>query len=117
VRWRLPIEGVGSVTPGEREIYFAAPRQGLHAADREGHVIWRQGLTEAGDLTQPLVLGRYLVFSGSRAGLFIVDRDGGGLLEIFNPGHGICAAPTVGAQGTRLYVLSNGGSLYALDLA
>jgi len=117
VRWRLGIEGVGTVTPGQTQLYFAAPRQGLHAADLEGHVIWRQGLTGAGDLTQPLVVGRYLVFSGSRAGLFVVDRDGGGLLELFNPGKGTCAAPTLDAQAGRLYLLSNDGALYALDLA
>jgi outer membrane protein assembly factor BamB len=118
VRWRVGIEGVGSVTaaPAGDRLYFAAPRQGLHAADREGHVLWRQGLTEAGDLTQPQIVGRYLVFSGSRAGLFIVDRDGGTLLEVFNPGHGICAAPTVDTRTGRIYVLANGGSLYALDL-
>jgi outer membrane protein assembly factor BamB len=117
VRWRLGIEGAGTVTPADDRLYFAAPRQGLHAADHEGHVIWRQGLTEAGDLTQPMVVGRYLIFSGSRAGLFVVDRDVGTLLEIFNPGHGICAAPTLDVRAGRLYVLSNGGSLYALDLA
>jgi outer membrane protein assembly factor BamB len=116
VRWRLGIEGVGTVTPGEDQLYFAAPRQGLHAADRSGHVIWRQGLTGAGDVTQPMVVGRYLVFSGSRAGLFVIDRDGGQLLELFNPGHGICAAPTLDPIARRLYVISNGGSLYALDL-
>ena len=36
--------------------------------------LWRQGLTEAGDLTHPMVVGHYLIFSGSRAGLFVVDR-------------------------------------------
>jgi outer membrane protein assembly factor BamB len=117
LRWRLGIEGVGGVTAGEDRLYFAAPRQGLHAADPEGHVIWRQGLTEAGDLTQPVIVGRYLIFSGSRAGLFVVDRKGGGLLELFNPGHGICAAPTLDVRSGRIYVLSNSGSLYALDLA
>jgi outer membrane protein assembly factor BamB len=117
VRWRLPIEGVGDVTPRDDRLYFAAPRQGLHAANFEGHVLWRQGLTGAGDLTQPMVVGRYLVFSGSRAGLFVVDRDGGTLLELFNPGHGICAAPTLDARNSRIYVLSNDGALFALDLA
>ena len=39
----------------------------------------------------------------------------GDLLEIFNPGQGICAAATLDPSGTRLYILSNGGSLYALD--
>jgi outer membrane protein assembly factor BamB len=118
VRWRIGIEGVGSVTaaPEDGGLYFAASRQGLHASDREGHVLWRQGLTEAGDLTQPQIVGRYLVFSGSRAGLFVVQRDGGQLLEVFNPGHGVCAAPTLDRTTGRVYVLANGGSLYALDL-
>ena len=44
-----------------------------------------------------MVVGRYLIFSGSRAGLFVVDRATGELLEIFNPGHGVCAAPTLDA--------------------
>jgi outer membrane protein assembly factor BamB len=116
VRWRLGTEGVGTVTPFGDRLYFAAPRQGLHASDLQGHVVWRQGLTEAGDLTPPVVVGRYLVFSGSRAGLFVVDRENGDLLELFNPGQGICAAPTIDLATHRLYVLSNGGTLYALDL-
>jgi outer membrane protein assembly factor BamB len=116
-RWRLGIEGVGSVRVAGQRLYFAAPRQGLHAASLDGHVLWRQGLTQAGDLTTPMVVGSYLVFSGSRAGLFIVDRENGKLLEVFNPGSGICAAPTIDPSGGRLYILSNGGALYALDLA
>ena len=116
MRWRVGIEGVGAVRLAGQRLYFAAPRQGLHAADLDGHVVWRQGLTQAGDLTTPVVVGPYLVFSGSRAGLFIVDRDSGKLLEIFNPGSGVCAAPTLDAEKGRLYVLSNGGALYALDL-
>jgi outer membrane protein assembly factor BamB len=117
VKWRLGVEGVGDVSVADGRLFFAAPRQGLHSADLDGHVLWRQGLTEAGDLTRPLVVGRYLIFSGSRAGLFVVDRAGGGLLEVFNPGHGVCAAPTLDESRQRLYVLSNSGSLYALDLS
>jgi outer membrane protein assembly factor BamB len=116
VRWRVGIEGVSAVYVTGQRLYFAAPRQGLHAADLEGHIVWRQGLTQAGDLTSPVVVGPYLVFSGSRAGLFIVDREDGRLLEIFNPGSGVCASPTLDPKSGRLYVLSNGGALYALDL-
>ncbi len=115
VKWRLPIQGVGDVSVTDGRLFFVAPRQGLHASDLEGHVLWRQGLTEAGDLTRPQVVGRYLIFSGSRAGLFVVDRTNGELQEIFNPGHGVCAAPLVDEAQHKLYVLSNGGSFYALD--
>ena len=48
--------------------------------------------------------------------MFVVDRSNGELLEIFNPGQGVCAAPTVDAANHRLFVLSNSGSLYALNL-
>jgi outer membrane protein assembly factor BamB len=116
VQWRLGIEGAGAVRVVSERLYFAAPRQGLHAVDFGGHVLWRQGLTEAGDLTVPMSLGPYLIFSGSRAGLFVVERDTGKLLEIFNPGRGTCAAATLDPQRSRLYILSNGGALYALDV-
>jgi outer membrane protein assembly factor BamB len=116
VRWRLPVEGAGAVTLADDRLYFAAPRQGVHATDATGRVLWRQGLTAAGDLSRPQVRGRYLIFSGSRAGMFVVDRGNGELLDVFNPGQGVCAAPTLDPATGRLYVLSNGGSLYALDL-
>jgi outer membrane protein assembly factor BamB len=116
VRWRLGIEGVGDVTAEKDRLYFVAPRYGLHAAHPDGHVLWRQGLAEAGDLTHPMVVNSYLIFSGSRGGLFVVDRGNGELLEIFNPGQGICAPPTFDPATHRLYVLSNSGSLYALNL-
>jgi outer membrane protein assembly factor BamB len=117
LRWRIGIEGAGSVRALGERLYFAAPRQGLHAANLDGHVVWRQGLTQAGDLTAPIAAGHLLVFSGSRAGLFIVERDSGKLLDVFNPGSGICAPAVLDPAGGRLYVLSNGGALYALDLA
>ncbi|MEO8215300.1 MAG: PQQ-binding-like beta-propeller repeat protein, partial [Myxococcales bacterium] len=116
VRWRLPIEGAGPLSLIGRRLYFAAPRDGLHAISTDGQILWRQGLAEAGDLTAPVAMGHYLLFSGSRGGLFVVDASNGDLLEIFNPGQGICAAATLDPSGTRIYLLSNGGTLYALDI-
>jgi outer membrane protein assembly factor BamB len=116
VKWRVNIEGVGDLSVADGRLYFATPRQGLHAAEGDGRVIWRQGLTDAGDVTKPIAVGSYLIFSGSRAGLFVVDRASGALLDIFNPGYGVCAPPTIDPSGHRLYVLSNGGAFYALNL-
>jgi outer membrane protein assembly factor BamB len=116
VRWRLGTEGAGPLSLIGGRLYFVAPRQGLHAISTDGQILWRQGLSEAGDLTAPQSLGRYLIFSGSRGGLFIVDAANGDLLEIFNPGQGMCAGATLDPNNRRLYVLSNGGTLYALDV-
>ena len=115
-RWRLPVEGAGPMNLVDGHLFFAAPREGLQAASAGGQIMWRQGLAEAGDLTPPLAMGHYLIFSGSRGGLFVVDARDGDLLEVFNPGDGICASATLDLDRQRLYVLSNGGSLYALDV-
>jgi outer membrane protein assembly factor BamB len=116
VKWRLGIEGAGSVEVNEGHLYFAAPRDGVAALTLKGDVLWRQGLAEAGDVTPPLVVGPFLVFSGSRAGLFVVDRASGHLLEVFNPGRGMCASAAVAPDGHTLYVLANSGSVYAVGL-
>jgi outer membrane protein assembly factor BamB len=117
LRWRLGIEGASGVTVIGDRLYFAAPRDGLTALTLNGDILWRQGLADAGDLTTPFGVGPYLVFSGSRAGLFIVDRASGKLLEIFNPGRGMCATATLAPDGHTLYALANSGTVYALTLA
>ena len=115
-QWRLGIEGANALAGTSTRLYVAAPRDGLAALTPKGEVLWRQGLAAAGDLTPPVSVGPYLIFSGSRGGLFIVDRGNGELLEIFNPGQGVCAPATLDPVTHRLYVLSNSGSLYALNL-
>jgi outer membrane protein assembly factor BamB len=114
VRWRLNIEGASALRLADNRLYVAAPREGLAALTPDGQFIWRQGLADAGDLTPPMAVGPYLVFSGCRAGLFIVERSTGRLLQLFNPGRGACAPPTV--DGKDLYLLANSGSVYALTL-
>jgi outer membrane protein assembly factor BamB len=116
VRWRLGIEGASGVQVIGDRLYFAAPRDGLTALSMTGDILWRQGLAEAGDLTPPMGVGPLLVFSGSRAGLFLVDRASGKLLEIFNPGRGMCASATIGSDGRTLYAFANSGTVYALTL-
>jgi len=114
VRWRLNIEGASALRLAEGRLYVAAPREGLAALTPDGQFLWRQGLADAGDLTPPQAVGPYLVFSGCRAGLFIVERSTGRLLQLFNPGRGACAAPVV--EGKELYLLTNSGSVYAVSL-
>jgi outer membrane protein assembly factor BamB len=116
VRWRLNIEGASAIRLTDGRLYVAAPREGLAALTPGGQFLWRQGLADAGDLTPPTAVGPYLVFSGSRAGLFIVERSSGRLLQLFNPGRGACAAPTLDANGHHLYLLANSGWVYALNL-
>ena len=116
VLWHLLIDGTSALAMGASNLYAVSSRNGLAAVSLQGNVLWRQGLPEAGDLTVPVEVGPYLVFSGSRQGLFIVERGTGKLLQVFDPARGMCAAPTVDREGRALYVLANSGTLYALDL-
>jgi outer membrane protein assembly factor BamB len=116
VLWHTLMDGVGSLAMGEQNLYAMSAREGLAAINLQGNILWRQGLQDAGDLTAPVEIGPYLVFSGSRQGLFILERATGKLLQIFDPARGMCAAPTVDREGRAVYVLANSGVLYAVDL-
>jgi outer membrane protein assembly factor BamB len=116
VLWHLLIDGTSALAMGTANLYAVSSREGLAAVSLQGNILWRQGLPDAGDLTVPVEVGPYLVFSGSRQGLFIVERGTGKLLQVFDPARGMCAAPTVDREGKALYVLANSGTLYALDL-
>jgi outer membrane protein assembly factor BamB len=116
VLWHTLIDGVAALSLGEEILYAVSAREGVAALSRQGNLLWRQGLPDAGDLTMPIEIGPYLVFSGSREGLFIVDRRSGKLLQIFDPARGMCAGPVLDREGRALYVLANSGVLYALDL-
>jgi outer membrane protein assembly factor BamB len=116
VLWHTLVDGTSALARGSGNLYAMSSREGLAAVSWGGNLLWRQGLPEAGDLTLPAEIGPYLVFSGSRQGLFIVERATGKLLQIFDPARGMCAAPTVDREGRALYVLANSGALYALDL-
>ncbi len=116
VLWHLLIDGTNALALGAANLYAMSSHDGLVAVSLQGNILWRQGLPGAGDLTVPVEVGPYLVFSGSRQGLFIVERNSGKVIQIFDPARGMCAAPTVDREGRSLYVLANSGTLYALDL-
>jgi outer membrane protein assembly factor BamB len=116
VLWHRTVEGVVAISAGTNRLYAASPRDGLGALTMQGRAEWLQGLANAGDLTPPQEAGPYLIFTGSRSGLFVMDRSNGKLLEIFDPGRGMCATPLIDVERRELYVLANTGTLYALSL-
>jgi hypothetical protein len=58
--------------------------------------------------------GRWLVVPAGKGGLRFLDPKTGRLARVFDPGKGVNATPLV--VGRRMYVLSSGSSLLALDL-
>lgn len=63
----------------------------------------------------PVAAGRWLLVPSGDRGLRWLEAATGRTLRVFDPGSGISGSPAV--LGGRVYVLSNGGDLYALDLS
>jgi outer membrane protein assembly factor BamB len=112
VKWRFDVEGAGTVRVGDGRVYFSAAKSGLHALDTDGHLLWRQSLAAAGELSVPLIVGNYVMVSAAQAGVYVADAVNGRLYQFFSPGHGVTAEPI--SDGRQIYFMSNGGYFYAL---
>lgn len=62
----------------------------------------------------PVLAGKWLLVPAQDGGLRFVEPSTGRTLRAFDGGSGVAGEP--GVDGNRIYVLSNGGVLYALDL-
>lgn len=113
ILWRFEVSGAGSVSYANGRLYFAAAKFGLYSLDMSGQLLWRQGLSAAGELSQPLLVGSYVLVSGAAnvAGTYVADAQSGQLYQFFHPGHGVTAAPI--SDGEQIYLLSNNGFFYA----
>src|SRR5262249_2223938 len=108
-------EGAGTIKAERGRVYFAAARNGLHCLDTSGHLVWRQSLTNQGEMSAPVLVDpRYLLVSASEGGTVLVDRGDGQLWQSSSPGHGVPAEPTT--DGNYVYLLTNTGFFYAFAL-
>ncbi len=79
----------------------------------DGGAIWTAPLGGA-PAGAPALAGNWVLVPAGSGGLRWLEASTGRLLRVFEPGTGVSASPGV-APG-RVYVLSNGGDLFALDL-
>ena len=108
---RLPLAARVSAGPGLVVAVSATQLVGL--SPRDGQPLWTVPLQGAPGST-PEWSERYLLVPAQGGGLRFVERSTGRTLRSFEPGTGVAGAP--GIHGRRVYVLSNGSELYALDL-
>jgi outer membrane protein assembly factor BamB len=79
----------------------------------DGRTLWTVPL-EGTPGAAPRVAGRWLLVPAGPGGLRFLELASGRLVRVLDPGTGVQAAPAL--TGRRLWVLSNGGRLLALDL-
>jgi outer membrane protein assembly factor BamB len=109
--WTLATPNPSRLASGGGVLVAVTSTQVLGIAPQDGAVRWTLPL-QGSPAGEPVALGaRAAVPNGN--GLLWIDTTGGRLLRIFDPGTGVSATPAV--RGRRVYVLSNGGDLFALD--
>jgi outer membrane protein assembly factor BamB len=110
--WNYAVSGLTSLV-SKGELLFATGDGRLDAyLSDTGRLLWSLPLGERAGRSPVFARGMLLV-PNQRSLLFVDPRTGQSRLA-WNPGDGISAAPRV--QGSRAYILSNNGYLYALQL-
>lgn len=111
--WHAKLSGVTSLLTRGDVVFASGDNQvaALHAEN--GRTLWTFALRgrAAG---RPTIVGNKLIVPADDSMLFLDPATGRALLE-WDPGQGVSAAPS--ALGSRIYVLSNNGYLYAMQVS
>ncbi len=111
-RWDRKVPGATRLSVADGQVYVVSTTSVLALSARDGAPVWKQPL-EGVPLAAPVRAGPRLLVANGRALLFL-DPGSGMRIRTLSPGTGVSTAPAV--AGRRVYVLSNAGTLLALDL-
>lgn len=110
--WHTAITGmVGLVARGD-VVYATGDARAIAVLASTGKVLWTTSLGERAGLQPALAAGWLMVPTGRN--LLFIDPASGFIRQTFDPGKGITATPEV--HGIEVYLLSNLGFVYALEM-
>ncbi|MCA9548008.1 MAG: PQQ-binding-like beta-propeller repeat protein, partial [Myxococcales bacterium] len=116
IRWHLNRPGAIGLTAVDSDVVVAFDRGVIaRVSGFDGRIRWRTTLPTAdGAPSEPMRVGlRYIAVTTGRGTLHLMDEMNGRPVRQFRPGNGIHGAPATAPDGS-LFVLSDGGILYAL---
>jgi len=111
--WTQRVPLATRVAAGNGIVVAVAARQLVGLSPTDGQPLWSVPLVGAPGAT-PQFTDRWLLVPAQEGGLRFVEQASGRTLRSFDSGTGVTGRP--GIHGRRVYVLSNGSHLYALDL-
>lgn len=114
--WTAKVPGAHVLAVGRGLVFAVGPSAVVALATADGAQVWSSPLGNgAAAAGTPVLLGRWLAVPAAFGGLRWLEAATGRAMRVFDPGEGVSGPP--GAAGARVYVLSNGGALFALDLS
>jgi len=111
--WSFTAPGACRVVVGGGFVFAVTSTRVVGLSPVNGTPLWTTPL-DGSPGAQPALAGKWLLVPAGAGGLRWLEATTGRPLRHFDPGSGVLAGPGVGAG--RVYVLSNGGFLFALDL-
>lgn len=116
IEWRIEKGGHAPVTVLPDRLIYPTSEGELIAVDkRTGNVLWTEKIAD-GIATEVQVLDEFIVVGESKGRLMILSPSDGKLVTSFKPGWGITASPAVDSATSEIYIASNAGNFFALEL-
>jgi outer membrane protein assembly factor BamB len=114
IRWKVDAPGVAQLATADG-LVVAVTTSSVHGiSTTDGAIVWTAPLAGT-PAAAPAVGGKWVLVPAGTGGLRWIEAASGRTLRVFDPGTGVSGTPAV--AGARVYVLSNGGDLVALDLS
>lgn len=112
--WTATAPGVSQLAVAGGLVVAVTPTSVVGLSPSNGATLWTAGLGGGAPAGAPALAGKWLLVPSGGAGLRWVEAASGRTIRVFDPGTGVSGPPAF--AGGRVYVLSNGGALFALDL-
>jgi outer membrane protein assembly factor BamB len=112
--WAFRAPTASRVALGDGLVVAVTASEVYGLSSSTGQVVWSSPLGGAPG-ADPVFAGRWLVVPAVQGGLRFLEAATGRTLRVLDPGSGVAGAP--GLNGGRIYVLSNIGDLFAIDLS
>jgi outer membrane protein assembly factor BamB len=114
-RWTFQAPGATRVAIAPGGLVVAVGTGGVFAlSSADGGAVWSSPLA-GNPVAEPVLAGKWLLVAAGDGGLRWFEAASGRVLRVFDPGTGVSSPPAV--LNGRVYVLSNRGGLFALDLS
>jgi len=113
--WKSQAPGAAQVALAGGLVVAVTATNVLGLSPTNGATLWTASLGTGGaPAGRPATAGKWVLVPAGAGGLRWIEAASGRTLRVFDPGTGVSAPPAF--AGRRVYVLSNGGALFALDL-
>lgn len=113
--WSFQAPGAARLVVGGGMVVAVTTTSVFGLARDSGRALWTTALAGAPGAAGPIFAGSWILVPAGKGGLQFLEPASGRVMRVLDPGSGVDAAP--GVLGGRVYVLSNRGQLFALDLS